>query len=281
LLWDKLAKRITGMGIDLPKVKTPLPQNAMDLLYEDVSDSNPLVDPKDFNVREILGLAAWAVHAVRPGETFSASLIARRAHIPTANVVAVLLCLVSYLLDHKDDKLHITNDGNEMFKGVSDASHANDTDSSAHGPRSWFGYCLHWGGIAFVYRSKLLPYVAPSTRDAEAGALVYCIKAMIGVLVLMYDLGFKVIDSLPVRLELDSTATINSITTDWIHRDSRWNAIRTGFIRDFVRSQIVKPYYVTDADMLADPLTKVMSSSKKHEMQRLRLMGTPPEKDPP
>ena len=99
---------------------------------------------------------------------------------------------------------------------------------------------------------------------------------MIGVLVLMYDLGFKVIDSLPVRLDVDSTATINSITTDWIHRDSRWNAIRTGFLRDFVRSQLIKPYYVSDADMLADPLTKIATNGKKHELQRARLMGRPP-----
>jgi hypothetical protein len=276
LLWDKLAKRIAGMGITLPKTKIPLPKNAMELLYADPSHDNPLIDPKDFNVREILGITSWAVHAVRPGEVFSTSLIARRAHIPTANVIAVLLCLVSYLLDHKDDCLHVTNDGFNMFKGASDASHANDQDVSANGPRSWFGYCLHWGGIAFMYRSKLLPYIAPSTRDAETGALVYCVKAMIGVLVLMYDLGFKVIDSLPVRIDVDSTAAINSITTDWIHRDSRWNAIRTGFLRDFVRSQLIKPYFVTDADMLADPLTKVATNGKKHETQRTRLMGTPP-----
>ena len=271
-LWAKLRERIYGAGIKLPKVTTPLPSNAMDLLYADPSEHNKLIDPEEFNVREILGIIGWAVHAVRPGEVFATSLIARRAHIPTKNVISVLLHLVSYLLDHSDDKMHITADDNQIFVAASDASHANCPKTM----RSWFGYCLIWGGIAFSFRSKLLPYVAPSTRDAEAGALVYCVKGMMGVLVTLEELGFLPEGVTPLRLEVDSQAAIDTLSTDWIHKDARWTAIRIAFLREFVRRLLIGPVYVNTKEMRADPLTKVPSSAVSHESDRLRLMGISP-----
>ena len=132
------------------------------------------------------------------------------------------------------------------------------------------------GGRAtpFVFRSKLLPYVAPSTRDAEAGALVYAIKAMIANLLLLNELGFCLeSDITPLTLGVDNTGAIATLTTDYLSKDSRWNSIRIGFLRGFVRENLVRPLYTPTADMLADPLTKVPSSATDHQLLRARLMG--------
>ena len=275
-IWEKLRDKLDGLQITLPKVSTPLPSNAMDLVYADVDEvNNPLVKESEINVREILGMLSWGVHAVRPGEAFASSLIARRAHLPTRSLVVVLLHLTSYLLDHADDKLHITGNGERIFTTACDSSFANDQGHHGSG-RSWFGFALIWGGIAFHFRSKLQPYVAPSTRDAEAGALVFCVKAMIGTLVMLEELGFLPEGVTPLRLEIDSQAAIASMTTEWIHKDSRWNAIRIRFLREFVREMLIKPFYTVTTEMRADALTKVPSSAHSHAIARLALMGTAP-----
>jgi hypothetical protein len=275
-IWEKVQEKITGLKIKLPKVATPLPLNAMELVYADPDDvTNPLVPESEINVREILGMISWGVHAVRPGEAFATSLIARRAHLPTRSLVVVLLHLTSYLLIHAGDMLHIVGDGERIFTTACDSSFANDQGTNGTG-RSWFGFALIWGGIAFHFRSKLQPYVAPSTRDAEAGALVFCVKAMIGTLVMLEELGFLPEGVTPLRLECDSQAAIASMTTEWIHKDSRWNAIRIRFLREFVREMLIKPFYMDTALMRADPLTKVPSSARAHEAGRRALMGTAP-----
>ena len=275
-IWEKLRDKLDGLHITLPKVGTPLPSNAMELVNADVDEANnPIVKESEINVREILGMLSWGVHAVRPGEAFACSLIARRAHQPTRSLVVVLLHLTSYLLDHADDKLHITGNGERIFTTACDSSFANDQGHHGSG-RSWFGYALIWGGIAFHFRSKLQPYVAPSTRDAEAGALVFCVKAMIGTLVMLEEMGFLPEGVTPLRLEIDSQAAIASMTTEWIHKDSRWNAIRIRFLREFVREMLIKPFYTVTTEMRADALTKVPSSAHSHGKARRALMGTVP-----
>jgi hypothetical protein len=78
----------------------------------------------------------------------------------------------------------------------------------------WLGYCLVWGGIAFNFRNKLLPYVALSTRNAETRALVYCVEGMMGVLVTLKELGFLPEGVTPLRLEVRSQAANNTLSTD-------------------------------------------------------------------
>ena len=184
----------------------------------------------------------------------------------------VLLHLISYLLLHREDKMHIVDDGAQGFTGVSDASHANCPQTS----RSWFGFCLMACDIAFSFRSKLQPYTAPSTRDAEIGGLVYCVKAMIATLVLLYELGFAQADIVPLTVESDNTAALAGMDTEWLHRDGRWNSIRVRFLRDFVRSGLIKGVFTKTDKMRANCLTKVPASGREHERERAELMGRPP-----
>ena len=82
-----------------------------------------------------------------------------------------------------------------------------------------------------------------ATTAAEAGALVYCAKAMIGTLVTLNQLGFMPEGVTPLRLEVDSQAAIDTLNSDWIHRDSRWNSIRISFLREFVRELLISLTY--------------------------------------
>jgi hypothetical protein len=60
-IWEKVQEKITGLKIKLPKVATPLPLNAMELVYADPDDvTNPLVPESEINVREILGMISGA-----------------------------------------------------------------------------------------------------------------------------------------------------------------------------------------------------------------------------
>jgi len=270
-LWRKLRGSLNP-SVKLPKVIQPVPANVLDLIYEEVSTSNPLVPESVCHVRQLLGLLAWGVSACRPAESFSSAVLARRAHIPTLKFVHVLYGFISYLLDHEHDQLYITDDGEPMFTSSVDSSFGNCP--ATH--RSWFGYALSWGGATFSWRVGVLPLVLPSTRDSEAAAIVYAIKGMLASFILITELGFAPDGVTPLPLGTDSAAALANSMSDYIHRDSRWTSMRLGFVRDLVKATLIKLYKIHTDVMPADCLTKAPKSGVGHERARARHMGKPP-----
>jgi len=223
-LWGRLRQRISD--IPLPSVNSPLPHNTMDLLYAAPSPTNPILPASEFDARGILGVAAWGVLAVRPAETFAASLLARRAHVPTSNYAKVLTYFVSYLLDHENDELvySATGSNNDLTSFV-DSSWGNCPETR----RSWFGYAISWCGAFFSVRAKLQPCVALASRDAEAIAAVFAVKALLGFTIMLTELGFKA--SLPTTLHVDNKATVDSAHSEKLSKESRFMAMRLLWLR--------------------------------------------------
>ena len=81
-----------------------------------------------------------------------------------------------------------------------DSSWANDVAASW----SWFGYSLGWGGAAFASRAKLEPVVALSSRDAEAIAAVYAVRAMLGFVIMLKELNRTPVG--PLKIWVDNAA---------------------------------------------------------------------------
>ena len=268
-LWGKLRQALSE--VPLPTVTSPLPAAAVELLSADASDTNPIVDRDTCHVRSILGIAAWGVLAVRPAEAHATALIARYAHRPTRNVVTCLYHLCSFLIQRSGDVLNIRQNGQQIFQSFVDSSWANDPTTS----RSWFGYALVWGGCPFLFRSKLESCVALSTRDAEAIAAVYVVRAMLGTLILLNEIGFLdhlPEDVLPLSCGVDNKATVDGTTSDKIYKDSRFMAMRLRWLREIVSRGFVALRYVQTRDNVADIFTKLLSPSD-HDRLRIALMS--------
>jgi len=126
------------------------------------------------------------------------------------------------------------------------------------------------GSGAFSWRSKLSPVVALSSRDAEAVAAVFAVRAMLGTGILMYDLGFAFTE--PQLLMVDNMATVQNTKTDMVHRDSRHMAIRLAFLREQVRSDLIAVQHVGGDLNLADIFTKILPGPEHARIRRV-LMG--------
>ena len=266
-LWMRLRERLSNFK--LPRTSAPLPGDAMQAIYADPSEDNPILTEEQCDVRGILGQLAWGIQASRPAESFHASLLARRAHIPTQRYCSMLLYLSSYCLDHAHDEIMIGAASRERaFHCHVDSSWANDPSNH----RSWFGYSLSWAGAAFCTRAKLQPVVALSSRDAEAIAAVYAVKAMLGFIIMMQELGFS--PTTPLRIGVDNKATVDGAHSDKITKDSRHQAMRLAWLRDVVRSEIISLTHVSTGKNNADVHTKLLSGPA-HARIRANLMGTP------
>jgi len=240
----------------------------MDLLYADTSPTNPILSPLEFDARGILGVAAWGVLAVRPAETFAASLLARRVHLPTRNYAIVLKHFVAYLLDHEHDELVYSATGSPHdLTSFVDSSWGNCPETR----RSWFGYAISWCGAVFSVRAKLQPCVALASRDAEAIAAVFAVKALLGFTIMLTELGFKA--ALPTTLLVDNKATVDSAHSEKLSKESRFMAMRLLWLREMVHNSLVRIKHVATGDNHADIFTKILPAHK-HNTFRATLMGT-------
>ena len=268
-VFDRLQKRLDKLGVpDLipSSPRAPLPPDAMDMIFAPVSDDNPLIPADLCNAPALLGVGGWVVMAVRPAEAFAAALLGRMVRRPTRSYVKALLHFLAYLMRTRDDELTVRGGAAAQFTTDVDSSWANCPGTQ----RSWFGFCMRTDGGAFMWRSKLAPSVALSSRDAEAIAAVFAVRAMLGLQILLHDLGFVTPD--PLLLRVDNTATVQNTTTDLVHRDSRHMAIRLAFLREQVRRDLVCVEHVRSAHNLADVFTKILPAPDHDRIRRI-LMG--------
>ena len=153
-----------------------------------------------------------------------------------------------------------------MLSCYVDSSWANDPDTM----RSWFGYVILWCGCAFSWRSKLEPCVALASRDAEAIAAVYAIKAVLGFLIMLTEMQFD--PTIPVTVHVDNRATVDGSNSEKIHKDSRHFAMRLAWIREIVRAGLVATSFIESARNFADIFTKVLTAIVRSKL-RPSLMG--------
>ena len=97
--------------------------------------------------------------------------------------------------------------------------------------------------------------VHPSTRDAEL------ISAVKGLHRLLIARTLLIEARLPHVLPLciNRSATVAGTTTDQIHHDSRYVAIRIGVLRQAVREELCHCIYISPARMVSDILIKKLT----------------------
>ena len=270
-LWQRLRTRLTG--IELPHTTCPLPTNAMELIYAPTDPTNPIIASADLDVRGILGVANWGVLAVRPAEAHCAALLARRAQTPTHSYCKCLIHYCAYLLAHEADEMVISADATSLDASLIDSLGCWVDSSWGNCPethRSWFGYAITWHGIVFSFRAKLEPVVALASRDAETIAAVFAVKAVLGFLIMLHELGFK--SPTPVPVHVDNSATVLGAYSEKTHKDSRHMSMRIFWLREMVANNLVGLRHIATGDNFSDVFTKILPRSK-HDACRAFLMG--------
>ena len=111
--------------------------------------------------------------------------------------------------------------------------------------------------------------VAPSTRDSECMATARTIRELIGMRIMLDELGFAQTGPTPVYT--DSSAVEATVKSDKIKPDSRWMGIRIAWIRQCVRDMLVDLQWRAGTEQLADVLTKVLTATTYHKFRRILM----------
>ena len=110
-----------------------------------------------------------------------------------------------------------------------DSSHGNGVDLS-----SYYGVAQQMCGALSSWSAFSGWQVHPSTRDTELIATVKGLHRLLVARILLADAQLP--HALP--LCIGSSATVAGTTTDQIHHDSRYAAIRIGVLRQAVREEL-------------------------------------------
>lgn len=113
--------------------------------------------------------------------------------------------------------------------------------------------------------------MALASRDAEAIAAVFAVKATLGFLIMLDELGFSPKSPCPIRV--DNKATVDGAHSEKISKESRFMAMRLKWLREMVLHDLIGISHITTGDNIADVFTKILPATL-HARFRAILMGT-------
>ena len=245
------------------KIKYPINPYNQDI-FEETSESNPIVPYAEYDSRSVLGLAAYIVLHTRLDCAYSTAVCARFSGCRnTENVVKAINHLAWYLIDTEED--HVLTfwktEENSGLNAFSDASFANCPITR----KSHYGYFLRYGENIFGWRSKLQSIPALSSRDSELIASVECIKHLLGVRFFLCETGFLHGGPTPVRI--DNKASLEGIRNDKISKSSMYMGYRLAWVRHQLEDGLIDLSHVASTDNLSDILTKALKCELLKELR--------------
>ena len=114
------------------------------------------------------------------------------------------------------------------------------------------GVIVHWCSC----RQSL---ASTAAHEAELSGTVTGTKLGIGIRNIVNEL---VDDLTNMKLDQDNKGTINTITHEVTSWRTRHYATRAAWIRDIIQEEKIEVEHVKGVDIVADPLTKVLSKTK-------------------
>lgn len=218
------------------------------------------VTPEDINTMKshpyinIVGAIMYLAFFTRPDIAFTAVVLARFMSNPGLEHWNALKHLLRYLQGTKDLKLtYKPDDSKELFVSYCDADHGGNKDNG----KSTGGYLMRYAGGAISWSSKLQPFVALSTTEAEYVSACEAGKEILWLRSILREFGYK-IDS-PSILRIDNQSALTVSKNPEHHGRMKHLDLRYFWLRDTVEMGHITPIYVPTSEMPADLLTKPLA----------------------
>ena len=104
-----------------------------------------------------------------------------------------------------------------------------------------------------------------STAEAEFVAASYGAKEILGLRNLLMEINVKVV--LPMTMYVDNQAAIRQIQNDASSSATKHVDVRLKFVKGWNAKGVIKPTYIKSIDMIADLLTKQMSTTRLSDLR--------------
>ena len=165
--------------------------------------------------------------------------------------------LFRYLQQTKDLKLVYGSDtSDELFSSFTDAAHGDVKENG----RSTGAYVIKMGGAAVSWRSKVQPFVALSTAEAEFIAAVEAGKEILWIRNLLRECG-QAVPSCSL-LQCDNQSAIQVAKNPEHHGRMKHLDLQFYWLRDIVEKGDISISYIPTTEMPADCLTKPLTKDK-------------------
>lgn len=220
---------------------------------------------RDVPYREAVGSLMYASLGTRPDITYAVSILSRFSENPGRAHWDAVKRVFRYLSGTKNLKLTY---GAAQFDLVG----YSDADGSMHEDRKAIsGYAFLIDGGAVSWASKRQEIISLSTTESEYVAIVHASKEALWLRSLIGQV-FAPFNA-PVPLMSDNQSAIALTQDHQYHARTKHIDIRFHFIRWVVQDKKIKLVYCSTEDMVADTLTKALSSPKvKHFAHALGLL---------
>ena len=222
----------------------------------------PHIPEKVELARKICGTIGFVATHTRPDAYFGFCFLARfQGPRLTERVFTHLLRLAWYLVGTKELPLVIHNDRvipgkawgrSGLITAWVDSSHGN-----ADGGRSYGGFVImNNGGGALAWKCIPHPIATDSPGAQELMMGTACLKYIMGMRMLLLDLGVPADEMGPTTMMTDSQIMLDGTACEKLVKLSRWLAARYAMIRNGIASKLIDPTKVEGKMNVADILTK-------------------------
>lgn len=276
------AKSILGMRVTRNNGSISIDQSKyiQEILEKfNMDDCNPISTPSDVNQKlskemcpkddrareemanvpyqETVGSILFAAQITRPDIQYAVGAVSRYNNNPGPAHWKAVKRILRYLKGTINFKLTFRKDGNKFIEGNCDADWGNDIDDR----RSTTGYVFTMQGAAISWNSKKQQTVAISSTEAEYMAMSSATQEAIWLRMLYGEL-FPA-NQHTIVINCDNKSAIHLSDKTIYHNRTRHIGIRHHFLRDYVDEKSIKFVYVSTKEMLADFLTKPVTSEKQ------------------
>ena len=232
------------------------------------------LDQDEHPYKSLIGSLLYVVMHSRPDCAVSMSMLCSAMAKPQAKHWQAGLRLARYLYLTKDLGLSFTS--NMSKKSLNKLSGMVDASWCAEkGSRSREAYLLKLNGATVSFSSKKISTICLSSAEAETTAAVSCMKQLLWLRMLMWELDYPQVGSTEVGE--DSKATIDAASGNSQRKASRYYQMRTAYLRSLVKTGIIHLSYVNTTEQTADALSKNLNPPEfmRHQPQ---ILGKQPIK---
>ncbi|XP_062557906.1 uncharacterized protein LOC134222764 [Armigeres subalbatus] len=221
-------------------------------------DETKIMNTND-KYQSLVGALLFVAVCTRPDLAITASILGRKVSKPTESDWTEAKRALRYLKETSKLKLKLGGCGD--IKGYADADWAGDR--SDRKSNSGFLFMLGNGTISWTARKQ--ECVTLSSTEAEYVALAEASKELIWIFKLMRELGEDI--QQPAIIHEDNQSCISMLSTEGDNRRTKHIDTKYNFVRDLVKTGVLKVKYCPTEEMLADMLTKPLGRVKLHKMR--------------
>ncbi|KAG6606568.1 Retrovirus-related Pol polyprotein from transposon TNT 1-94 [Phytophthora cinnamomi] len=211
---------------------------------------------KNVPYRSAVGALMYLMVATRPDLAAAVGVLSQFAADPCPTHWQALKRVLRYLQATPTHGIEFSKgDGCGVVCGYSDADWAGDIESR----RSTSGYAFMMNGGCISWRSKKQRTVALSSTEAEYMALSEATQEAVWLKVFLRELGEMASDE-AIKIYEDNQGSIALAKNPEFHKRTKHIDIRYHFVREKVEDGQVVLEYCSTKDMLADIMTKAITS---------------------